>query len=174
MALLAEIRGIGEVFPPRTSWISIEMWYTFSMRTVNFIAILTIFTQLMSLGALQSFGAVLCVEADGHAEVEERGCDCASSHAVDQTSENDSSAYNVTVSPSDDKCKPCVDIPIGNAADSFTVRFVSRDKTEPNKLPSAEVVHTISAPANCASIQAWIPHCEIRDSVSARFAPLRI
>lgn len=144
------------------------------MRIVNSIAVLTVFTQLMSLGALQSFGAVLCVEADGHAEVEERGCDCASSHAVDQTTENDSSAYHITVSPSDDDCKPCVDIPIGNAADRLTVRFASKDKTEPNKLPSAEVVRSISEPANCPPILAWIPHCNIRDSVSARFAPLRL
>ena len=144
------------------------------MRTVDFIVVLLVFTQLMSLGTLQSFGAVLCVEANGHVEVEERGCDCTSSHAADQTAEKEASAYHATVSPSDDHCKPCVDIPIGNAADGLTVRFVSKDRTAPHKFPSAEVVYSMSQSAKGLPGSGRIARCNIRDSVSVRFAPLRI
>lgn len=144
------------------------------MRIVNFIVVLLVFTQLMSFGALPSFGAVLCVEADGQAEVEERGCDCASSHAADQTAEKEASAYHATGSSSDDHCTRCVDIPITNTADGLRVRFVSKDRTEPNKFPSAEVVYSVSQSANGLPSFGRIIHCNIRDSVSVRFAPLRI
>jgi hypothetical protein len=130
------------------------------MRTVDFIVVVLAFTQLMSFGAVSSFGAVVCVESDGRAELEERGCDCTSSTA--------------TASSREDNCEQCIDIPIENTPDGLTVRFVSKVRTEPNKLALAEVSYSIPPLTNSLAITGRIMHSNLQDSVSARLVPLRI
>lgn len=144
------------------------------MRKFDFIVVLVVLTQLALLGNVQSFGAVLCVEADGRAEIEEHGCSCASSHTAEETAGQEVDASRVSVGPSDDHCKPCIDIPIGNLSDGLTVRILSKEATKPNTLPSADVAHSITKSINRIPVIGLLPHSIARDPISARFAPLRI
>lgn len=140
------------------------------MRIFASIVVLVVVMQLTLQGAFQSSDAVLCVEADGHAAVEELGCDCT----TDPTTGEDVDVNQSTVSPSGEHCTPCVDIPIGNGANRFAVRVVSKEKTEPNTLPSAELVHAIPEPTNSFFILTWALPRDRGNPITAHVASLRI
>lgn len=112
------------------------------MRVTDLIVIVVVSVQGVSLGLAGSSSAVLCVEADGRSEVEASGCDCPSTHNT--SPEAGALAYHESDAISDEECDPCLDIPLGNAADRLSSRVVSRKNSTFYTFSSVAVVHSTS------------------------------
>ena len=140
------------------------------MRLFDSIVVLVVVVQLTLLGSIQTLGAVLCIEADGRAEVEELGCNWALSH--DEGQEVDGPL--ATEELNQDHCQSCVDIPSGIGINRVAVRVLSKEQTEPNTLPAAEIVRSIPEPVNHLRILVLnTSHIRV-NSTATILAPLRI
>jgi hypothetical protein len=87
------------------------------------VAALTVALLMPPCGA-GVFGAVLCIEADGHTELEEHGCVCTSAYSPDDKAKEEAEAHHATANVGDEGCEPCVDIPITMRTERHGARLI--------------------------------------------------
>lgn len=73
---------------------------------------------------VMAFDAVLCIKADGHVELEERGCDCTASHTPDWTAGQVLGPSRVATNFADAGCVLCIEIPVHDETGKFRVQSV--------------------------------------------------
>ncbi len=132
------------------------------------VAVLTV-TLLTFPCGVGAFGAVLCIEADGQAELEEHGCDCTSTHTPDRTAGEDVGAHHVAANLGDESCEPCIDIPIG-----FGAQFVRVKAPELKSLVFTEAPSSATDHANSSLVLASVSYHRNGRPIDSGSIPLRI
>lgn len=140
-------------------------------RSIVVFSTLALLTLPCGVGA---FGAVLCIETTGQAELEVHGCDCISTGNPGRTGEVDGAILHGAATPSDESCDPCVDIPIAFGTDRFESRFV-RAKAQEVKSP----LFVQALPSAAVQLESSIrPSSDSHSSsgypIDSGFVPLRI
>ncbi len=116
---------------------------------------------LMLPGGVGAFGAVLCIEADGHTKLEGHGCNCSSTHFPDRTASEEAGAHHGPASLGDEHCKPCVDIPITIGTERHSARLVLVKTTELRSLVFLEAAGPDTDHANSSIAPSPVSyHCK--------------